>query len=573
MKKIYNIALGAMAFLAMATGCAKQDIVFDYEQPQFPTRPGLQLLEVVMPQGTTTDDQLYIVGEFNGGLDGALADSRWQLEKAANNDVKWGIYIDPASCQGGKTLADGYYFYSKSQLEERTLLGDLVLHYDSPAVGSRASITVYRWAEFFNKPQNPDEVQHDGHVIYVVDNTGWDALAMYAWGDAEAFGGWPGIQPTGTINIAGTTYKYFDTGEANAGLNLNLIFNNNNNGVQLPDFNVTLDQDFYLELTEAGVQPYDPNATVEHNGYAVFVYNNSSWEEVALYMWGDVNDLGGGWPGMQPTGTQTINGVPYIYFDLGEENAGLYEEHLILNNNGGGKQYDDVIIFKLDRDVYFELTDKGATEIDPDTFVPEVPDTPTEPSEPETPAEPQDYVIYVENTTGWANIFLYAWGDKEAFGGWPGAAPDGEKTIGSTTYTYWNIQGLGESENLIFNNNDGVQLADFNITFDHDSYLVASPSGVTEKELPTIYVEDQTGWASIYLYAWGDAEIFGGWPGAAPTGSKEVEGVTYKYWKTPYAGASVNLILNNNAGTQVDGPGVTVNGDLFFKASTTFTSK
>ena len=81
---------------------------------------------------------------------------------------------------------------------------------------------------------------------------------MYAWGDAEAFGGWPGITPTGKVEIDGVSYKYFDTGAANGGLNLNLIFNNNGGGSQLPDFNVTLNQDFYLELTPDAVNEFRP---------------------------------------------------------------------------------------------------------------------------------------------------------------------------------------------------------------------------------------------------------------------------------------------------------------------------
>ena len=30
----------------------------------------------------------------------------------------------------------------------------------------------------------------------------------------------------------------------------------------------------------------------------------------------------------------------------------------------------------------------------------------------------------------------------------------------------------------------------------------------------TIYVSDQTGWSTFDLYAWGDSEAFGKWPGA-----------------------------------------------------------
>jgi len=64
------------------------------------------------------------------------------------------------------------------------------------------------------------------------------------------------------------TYKYFDTGAANAGLNLNLIFSDNGSK-QLNDYNVTLNQDYYLEATPTGVVEFDPSAVVTHDGYAV----------------------------------------------------------------------------------------------------------------------------------------------------------------------------------------------------------------------------------------------------------------------------------------------------------------
>ena len=115
---------------------------------------------------------------------------------------------------------------------------------------------------------------------------------------------------------------------------------------------------------------YEPSEVVEHDGYTVFVHNMSGWDELYLYMWGDVNDLNGGWPGMAPTGTQKINGVEYVYFDLGAANCdqGL-TEHVILNN-GNGKQVDDVVVFALDRDVYVKLTSNSASEIDPADYVP-----------------------------------------------------------------------------------------------------------------------------------------------------------------------------------------------------------
>ena len=95
----------------------------------------------------------------------------------------------------------------------------------SAKVGTRTDITVTRWNAYFEEPEDPSEVTHDGYAVFVMDNTGWDALTLYAWGNdlPELFGGWPGISPTGSVEIKGITYKYFDTGEANKGLVHNLM--------------------------------------------------------------------------------------------------------------------------------------------------------------------------------------------------------------------------------------------------------------------------------------------------------------------------------------------------------------
>ncbi|MDE6207376.1 MAG: starch-binding protein [Muribaculaceae bacterium] len=369
MKKTYIYSLLAVLLMPLLAACSKETIVFDSELPRFELRPGYELLEVIVPQATTANDKIYIIGDFNGGMD-AVGDPRWELEKAPDTDAKWGIYLNPADFIDGKTLADGYTFYNVPQGEERGLNNVPVLHKEYPAPGERMNVFVYFWEEFFKTPQNPEEIIHDGYVIYVVDNSGYTDLCMYAWGDAEAFGGWPGIKPTGTVEKDGVKYKYFDTGVNNEGLNLNLIFNDNGSA-QLGDYNVTLNQDFYLELTPDGVNEFDPSNVVKHDGYAVFVHDLTGWNELYLYMWGTVNDLNGGWPGMSVTGTQKINGVEYKYFDLGADNcnAGL-EEHVILNNNSGN-QVDDVVVFALDRDVYVVLTADGATEVDPSTYKPE----------------------------------------------------------------------------------------------------------------------------------------------------------------------------------------------------------
>lgn len=364
---IKRILLCLMPLLAVLYSCEKEGIVFDYERPQFGLRSDAILLEVAMPQGTAADDEIFITGNFNGGIEEAIKNPKWQLEKASDNDIKWGIYLFPSDFKDGKTLADGFTFVSKFQGLERTRKGEPVLHTSGNSIGTRTDITVQRWQSYFEKPDTTGTPEHDGYTIYVTDNSGWDALAIYAWSDnnPELFGVWPGAQPTGSVTIKGHTFKYFDTGKDNEGLTYNLIFNDNNGGKQIDGpQSFKIDRDIYIELTTDGWKEINPDHLIEHDGWAIFIEDNSGWNETAMYAWGnDMPELFGAWPGARPTGTAVINGVTYKYYDTGESNKGL-TYNLIMNNNNGGVQFDLKAV-TLDRNYYFSITEKGGTEVDP----------------------------------------------------------------------------------------------------------------------------------------------------------------------------------------------------------------
>lgn len=181
---------------------------------------------------------------------------------------------------------------------------------------------------------------------YVEDNTGWNALALYGYGEAAIGSSWPGIQVSETKEINGTTYKCFHLTPACTNKNINLIFNDNGVGNQLKDYNLTIDRDYYLRISEAGCS--------EIKDCTVYVQDNSGWEALTLYGWGDAA-IGDSWPGIQVTGTREINGVTYKYFDL-SEHVGKYS-NLIFNNNGGGQQIEDGGLYTaLIGDIYFSIT-------------------------------------------------------------------------------------------------------------------------------------------------------------------------------------------------------------------------
>ena len=473
MKKIniYSLLVVLLAAAGAMTSCSSdEDIIFDHERQQFETRADRILLEFIAPYGTAVDEEIYIMGAFNGDS-AAMGNEEWKLMKAPDSDIKWGIYLDPSTFVSGKTLADGFHFYSATQGSEFTIKGEIANHTDNPGLGTFTNVWGERWESYYWGGDGP-EIEHDGYVVYVLDETGWDEIALYMWGDVNDLnGGWPGMRPTGKQTIGGIQFIYFDMGAQNSGLNENLIFNNNNNGSQLADFNFTIDRNIFLHVTASGVEEMDDPEAVAHDGYAVFIVNKTGWDEIALYMWGDVNDLNGGWPGMLPTGEQTIKGITYTYFDMGAANTGRFE-NLIFNNNNNGIQLADYG-YIIDHNVYLEVTASGVTEIDPNTY--------TGGDTPEPPSGTTHY-IYVDNQTGWDAIAVYAYGDKEFFGGWPGAVPTGTTTVDGVTYTYWEFTSDGEVEHLIFNNNGGgIQTPDYDVVLDRDYFLTVKADGVTPK--------------------------------------------------------------------------------------------
>ena len=407
-KKIYSLMLGLLTLAGLLTGCkSDDDITFDHARQQFETRADRILLEFIAPFGTTANEEVYIIGPFNGNTltpdeEGKYAepvlDDAFKLTKAEKSDVKWGIYLDPATFQGGKSLADGFRFYSKAQGNEAQLGTTAVyaVHYDNPAVGTFSNVWGQRWEAYYWSGGEKPEPDHNGVRVYVDNQTGWDALTLYMWGDINDLnGGWPGMQPTGQWEKDGVKWTYFDMGEENTGLNENLIFNNNGGGSQLSDFNVTLDHDVYLRITADGVEEIELEPSVKHDGYVLFVLNQSSQTDFALYAWGDAEAFGG-WPGMAPTGTQTINGLEYIYFDLGEANTGL-NLNLIPNNNNGGVQWEGGDLnFTIDHDIYLRIFDGGYEVISKD-YQPGG-DTPTPDPDPQPAAE--KVIIAVKNTIG-----------------------------------------------------------------------------------------------------------------------------------------------------------------------------
>ena len=245
MKKI----LYAIAFLAFGlAGCSEKEITFDHEKQASAVQAGKILIEAIMPVSTRETDDLYIAGPFAGDSATVVSEptGKWKLAHSETVTEKWCIYLDPASFNDGYDLSDGFFFVNVQQGVERSVDNGPFYHTLKADKGSWYNVYVDRWRSFFSGGGGGADEPFpamDGWGVFVEDGTSWSALALYAWidGQPEPFGSWPGMQPTGTWTYGGVTYTYFDTGAGNAGkTGLNFIFNNNDGGSQLENFDVLI---------------------------------------------------------------------------------------------------------------------------------------------------------------------------------------------------------------------------------------------------------------------------------------------------------------------------------------------
>lgn len=380
-----------LLMLLLLQGCKKEEIVFPIEEPQFEVRDGYILIEVIAPNETSVNkDTLYIAGAFSG-------DERLQLTPAPYMDYKYGIYLDPKEFKDGKTLADGYYFGTLLQGKEVSGKDQPITHDNSAAAGERIDLTLQHWEMFYN--------DHNGYTLYVENNTSWKELYLYAWaeGEAEIFGGWPGMPPTGTEEIDGVTYSYFDMQMDNTGKTYNLILNGGSGQPQLPDYSgFTIERDLYLTITddgwkEVGKQP----------GYRVFALNHTGWIDLKLYVWGDREAMGG-WPGKGPLKTTTtINDNEYLIFEFNPEDTGK-QFHLLFNSGNDDKTDPEDVIITLNKDYYIQVRLNNPQIIDPEGEIEKPTDLPE-----------GDMIIRAKKPAGWDNLFIYAGGIYT--NPWPGS--------------------------------------------------------------------------------------------------------------------------------------------------------
>ncbi len=162
-------------------------------------------------------------------------------------------YVAPESKTAGYDSVPGEVYAVSDTLPTVIYRGcDLYLAWNiSAASGDNCASAPALAIDNFTLSGSLPEIPTASHYIYALDETGWDYLGLYAWGDSELFGSWPGEGSVDVREEDGVTYKVF-LFEAESG-SYNLIFNNWNNGSQAPDYTVKGGSDYYLRVTATGV--------------------------------------------------------------------------------------------------------------------------------------------------------------------------------------------------------------------------------------------------------------------------------------------------------------------------------
>ena len=317
--------------------------------------------------------------------------------------------------------------------------------------------------------------------LFISVATDWSpSTFVYAWAndtdDKTLFGGWGGYKLEGTTVAGPDGNQYYEVPLTDPFYNVEshlIIHDEVNDGDNRVESQPVLavkfgeeEEDVYLRVTGNSVDGYDVKR-IEKPLPKLYIKSDLGWTDYALYAWAGSGDVEAAWPGILPTGKETINGEEWLVFEPSKPYTKVYN-NWIINANGSGPQFDLMSNAEFTKNTFVRVAADGSYTV---AYGPIVSD---------------GYVVYINDLTGWDAIALYQWGEVNDFGGgWPGKLPDGTVTIGGVTYKYFkygaDVKGL--NQNLIFNNNNNdnkIQLGDYNFTFESDIFLTVTTAGVTE---------------------------------------------------------------------------------------------
>lgn len=165
---------------------------------------------------------------------------------------------------------------------------------------------------------------------------------------------------------------------------------------------------------------------------SIYINDLTGWSEVALYAYDSGNNpIIESWPGMVSSETKEIDDVTHIKYEIPE---GFFPCTIIFNNNNNGEQTANYSLATAQD--YYLVAESGILH-DKDEVL-------------------ATYHLYVRDLTGWEDFDVYAYGDKDYFGGWEGkTSPDNTIAIDGVAYKVYDFQAIEGSTidmKIIFHN-------------------------------------------------------------------------------------------------------------------------
>ena len=119
--------------------------------------------------------------------------------------------------------------------------------------------------------------------------------------------------------------------------------------------------------TDTPSEPSGEQTFPQHEGfYRIYAVDQTGWDALYVYMYGSTNNLGGNWPGIKASGTLTVKGQEYTYFQVSVDEAVGQKEQLIFNNGSGAQipgSGEASVTFAEKADLFFTVTAEKATAL------------------------------------------------------------------------------------------------------------------------------------------------------------------------------------------------------------------
>lgn len=378
-------------------------------------------------------------------------------------------------------------------------------------------------------------IYNPGKLTLNFDNstTKWSKVNIYYWNESnEQMVEWPGEEMTPGADSIFT---------AAIPSNATKVIFNNGEGAQTGNLTILRNGDTYIYKTEgSGWASQDNRDTAR----TVYFKNTANWSDLHIHYWDETmqGDMVN-WPG-DPMVKQEGD----IFKAVIPGSA----THVVFNNGDNGLKTVNLRLFE-DRDQNLFVYDQEQANIkytgswlvygeDPG----EVPDPPI------------TRTVYLINSGNWPSVYAYYWVDGIGGSGWPGVAMTNE---GNNLYS---IQVPLEMNRIIFNDGSGTQTENLYLVEGVDVYDFAQKHwSTTDGATRTVYLENNTGWATPYAHFWKGGANLSSWPGVRMTH------VSDNRFKVEVPVAATMILFDNGSGQQTEDLVIEASYDLYdLKAGT-----